>query len=108
MTIGADENVPPPARPIAAQPHVCRMDDDRGDIVVAVEVEAEQQHRSLGGDQHLDLFGQLESVGCLPVDRGHEARDEHLHAIEFGLAEKGPVLKTRDEFRPPRFIELER
>jgi hypothetical protein len=67
----------------AAEPDVRRMHDHRADVVPLVDVEAQQQHGCLGGDQYLDLLGEFEPVCSFPPHRVDKPGDQHFHSSEL-------------------------
>ncbi len=83
------------------------MHDDGGELRIVVDVEAEQEHRGLSGDEHLDAIGQLEAVGCLPTGLMDELRDEQLHPFELLGREQVPVHEVVLEHLPPGVVELD-
>jgi hypothetical protein len=93
---------------LAVQTHGRRMHDHRRELRVLVDLQAEQQHRRLCRDQHLEVFGQLEPVRRLPSRRVEECGDERLHAIEFVGIQHPPVFEVAHQHLVPVRIECRR
>ena len=74
---------PAPGGMVAVQAHRGGVHDHGGELRVLVDVEPQQQHRRLGGDQHLDRVVEHEPVGRLPPRPADEPGDEQLHPVEF-------------------------
>ncbi len=80
-------------RVLAVQANRRRMHDDRGELRVAVDLQSEQEHRCLCGDEHLDVVGQVETVGSLPPGAVEEVGHQQLHAFELAGRQQFPVLE---------------
>ncbi len=87
--------------PVATLHHGRRMHDHRRHQGKGIELQTEQEHRRLGGDQHLDLLGEGESVGGLPSGVADEMRHEHPHPFEFVRRQRCASARTRDRAGPP-------
>ena len=90
---------------IAVEPHRGRVHDHGRELRIFVDVQAEQQHRSLCGDQHPMVVGQLEAVGGFPSGVVEEGGDQRFHSCEFCRVEHAPVFEVAFENRMPVRIE---
>ena len=68
-----------------------RVDDDRLNGPVPVEVEPEDEEGGLGGDDRADLVGEGEAMSRLPPLLGDKRLHELAEPLPFGVVEEGPV-----------------
>ena len=79
---------------VAVEAHCRRMHDHGAHLRVVVDLEAEEQHRRLGRDQHADVVGQVESVGGFPPCPMNERSDQCLQTMLLARVEHPPMLEV--------------